>query len=129
MLAGGRQLLASGAMLALLLAAAATAFGSAGSADARPEAGAARICGSTTWRHGVADIQHLRGIACARAKTVVRYALNRGVARPGRPGFLTSPRRFMGFRFVFQRGTYDTLIARDGRANITFALCWFNVDC
>lgn len=110
----------------VILLVAATAFGSAG---ARPEAGAARVCGSTTWRHGVADIQHLRGISCARAKTVVRYALNGGVARPGGPGFLTSRWPFMGFRFTFQRDTYDTLIARDGRANITFTLCWFNVDC
>jgi len=98
----------------------------AGSASA---AGAARVCGSTTWKHGVADIQHRRNVSCARAKTVVRYALDHGVARPGGPGFIMSSRRFMGFRFVFQRGTYATVIARDGRANITFALCWFNVDC
>jgi len=123
----GRQFRALSGMVAVgLVIAAATASGSAG---ARPPAAAARVCGSTTWRHGVADVQHRRGVSCARAKTVVRYALNHGVARPGGPGFIMSSRRFMGFRFVFQRGTYDTVIARDGRANITFALCWFNVDC
>lgn len=121
-----RQLLATGVMLALLLAATA---GASGSPAAPPRAGAARVCGASNWRHGAADIVHLRGVGCARAKRIVRYALNHGAARPrlGR-GFVTSPPAVHGLSLLLPDGhvQHDD---RNGPANITFYLCWFNVNC
>ena len=115
----------------------AVAFALAGGAVAtgrdltRPSAGVAAACGGAAWKHGTADLVHLRSATCARAKHVVGFVLSHGLIRhgPSRARAFIVPRgRVLGFRFSYVPDT-DVINVRDGAARFAFYLCWFNVDC
>jgi hypothetical protein len=127
---------AAAAAVAVMVPAAAT-----GRAAANPPT---HYCGHVfivIWKHGSANFVRVHGMTCARAKTVIAYALDHGLVKPSpryRDGawvqahgyFVQKHRRVLGFTFTYQHPNLEShFVARKGGALLTFSLCWNEVNC
>jgi hypothetical protein len=93
------------------------------------------------WKHGSANFVRVHGMTCARARTVIADALDHALVKPSahyRNGawvqahgyFVLERRRMLGFTFTYQHAHYEShFVARRGGQQLTFSICWLNVNC
>ena len=134
----------SRALCALLIAGVIAALIPAGATGRATAGTSTHFCGHVfivKWKHGSANFVRVHGMRCARARTVIAYALDHGLVKPSphyrdaswvqaHGYFVQKRRRVLGFTFTYQHRNYEShFVARKGRRLLTFSLCWLEVNC
>jgi hypothetical protein len=137
----GSRVLSILAVAAVLVAIAPAAAGAAGArASSTPTQGCGRVF-IVQWKHGSANFVRVHAISCADAKGVIQYVLDHGLVKltahphnlawvQAHGYFVLARKRVDGFTFTYDgANTESHFTGRKHGTELSFSLCWLNVNC